>query len=152
MAALLIAVRLNFSDAPRDQDNLLKLLTALSAIAAPSAGTLQNLCTFLVRVPALGAAMVESAVNAVRETKIFNKRSLRSLRSLVMLAARQERGGCGEHCGVTLQLSFKQRYYQTKGHLWSLGYSKDPNSLPKMSFNTFSSSINQTVRRICRKG
>ena len=30
----------NFSDAPRVQDNLSKLLTALSAIAAPSAGTL----------------------------------------------------------------------------------------------------------------
>ena len=49
----------NFSDAPRAQDNLSKLLTALSAIA----GTLRNLCTFLVRVPALGAAMVESAVS-----------------------------------------------------------------------------------------
>ena len=60
--ALLIAVKLNFSDAPHTQDNLSKLLTALSAIAAPSAGTLQNVCTFLVRVPALGAAMVESAV------------------------------------------------------------------------------------------
>ena len=41
----------------------LLLLSALSAIAAPSAGTLQNLCTLLVRVPALGAAMVESAVS-----------------------------------------------------------------------------------------
>ena len=41
------------------------LLAALSTIAAPCAGTLQNLCTFLVRVPALGAAMVESAVNKV---------------------------------------------------------------------------------------
>ena len=48
---------------PRAQDNLSKLLAALSAIAAPSAGTLQNLCIFLVRVPALGAAMVESAVS-----------------------------------------------------------------------------------------
>ena len=63
LAALLIAVRLNFSDAPRDQDNLLKLLSALSAIAAPSAGTLQNLCTFLGRVPALGAVMTESALS-----------------------------------------------------------------------------------------
>ena len=62
-AALLIVVKLNFSDAPRAHDNLSKLLTVLSAIAAPSAGTLQNLCTFLVRVPALGAAMVESAVS-----------------------------------------------------------------------------------------
>ena len=35
-------------------------LTGLSAIAAPSASTLQNLCTFLVRVPALGAAMAVS--------------------------------------------------------------------------------------------
>ena len=40
LTALLIAVRLNFSDAPRNQDDLLKLLSALSAIAAPSAGTL----------------------------------------------------------------------------------------------------------------
>ena len=62
LTALLIAVKLNFCDAPRDQDNLLKLLSALSAIAALSAGTLQNLCTFLGRVPALRAAMAESAV------------------------------------------------------------------------------------------
>ena len=48
---------------PRAQDNLSKLLATLSAIAAPSAGTLQSLCTFLVRVPALGAAMVENAVS-----------------------------------------------------------------------------------------
>ena len=40
-----------------------KLLSALSAIAAPSAGTLQNLCTFLGRVPALGAVMTESALS-----------------------------------------------------------------------------------------
>ena len=53
----------NFNNAPRAQDNLSKLLTVLSAIAAPSAGTLQNLCTFLVRVPALGAAMAESALS-----------------------------------------------------------------------------------------
>ena len=53
----------NFSDAPRAQDNLTKLLTALSAIAAHSAGTLQNLSTFFIRVPVLGAAMVESAVS-----------------------------------------------------------------------------------------
>ena len=59
----LITVKLNFSDAPRNQDNLLKLLSALSAIATPSAGTLQNFCTFLVRVPALGVAMVESAAS-----------------------------------------------------------------------------------------
>ena len=42
LTALLIAVRLNFSNAPRDQDNLLKLLSALSAIATPSAGTLSK--------------------------------------------------------------------------------------------------------------
>ena len=42
---------------------------ALSAIAAPSAGTLQNLCTFLVRVPALGAAMVESAVSRLTRAR-----------------------------------------------------------------------------------
>ena len=63
LAALLIAVKLNFSDAPHAQDNLSKLLTALSAISAPSACTLQNLCTCLVRVPVLGAAMVESTVS-----------------------------------------------------------------------------------------
>ena len=57
------AASITLSDAPRAQDNLSKLLTALSVIAAPSAGTLQNLCTFLVRVPALGAAMVESALS-----------------------------------------------------------------------------------------
>ena len=62
LTALLIVVRLNFSDAPRDQDNLLKLLSTLSAIAAPSAGTLQNFCTFFVRGAELGAAMAESAV------------------------------------------------------------------------------------------
>ena len=50
-----------------------------------------------------GQSFNKSAVNVVRETKIFNKRSLRSL---VMLTARQERGKLGEHCGVTLQLSF----------------------------------------------
>ena len=63
----------NFSDAPRAQDNVPKLLTTLSTIAAPSAGTLQNLCKFLVRVPVLGAAMTERAVNAVRETNHVNK-------------------------------------------------------------------------------
>ena len=57
------AASITLSDAPRAQDNLSKLLTALSAIAAPSDGTLQNLCTFLVRVPALGAAMAESALS-----------------------------------------------------------------------------------------
>ena len=50
-----------------------------------------------------GQSFNKSVVNPERETKIFNKRSLRSL---VMLAARQERGERGEHCGVTLQLSF----------------------------------------------
>ena len=69
LTALLIAVKLNFSDAPRAQDNLSKLLTALSAIAAPSAGTLQNLCTFLGRVPALGAAMMESAVSRLTRAR-----------------------------------------------------------------------------------
>ena len=54
----------NFSDAPRAQDNLSKLLTALFAIAA-----LQNLYTFLVRVPALGAAMVESAVSRLTRAR-----------------------------------------------------------------------------------
>ena len=50
-----------------------------------------------------GQSFNKSAVNAVRETKIFNKGSLRSL---VMLAALQERGERGDHCSVTLQLSF----------------------------------------------
>ena len=54
---------------PRAQDNLSKLLAALSAITAPSAGTHQNLCTFLVRVPALGAAMVESAVSRLTRAR-----------------------------------------------------------------------------------
>ena len=54
------AASITLSDALRPQDNLSKLLTAL---AAPNDGTLQNLCTFLVRVPALGAAMAESAVS-----------------------------------------------------------------------------------------
>ena len=62
----------NFSDAPRAQDNLSKLLTALSAITAPSAGTLQNWCTFLGIVPALGAAMAESALsNTPRVRRAF---------------------------------------------------------------------------------
>ena len=43
-----------------------------------------------------GQLFNKSAVNAVRETKIFNKQSLRSL---VMLAACQERGKCGECLG-----------------------------------------------------
>ena len=34
------AASITLSDAPRAQDNLSKLLTALSVIAAPSAGTL----------------------------------------------------------------------------------------------------------------
>ena len=54
---------ITLSDAPRAQDNLSKLLSALSAIAAPSDGTLKNFCTFLARVLALRAAMVESAVS-----------------------------------------------------------------------------------------
>ena len=37
----------NFSDAPRAQDNLSKLLTALSAIAALSAGTLTKCAQIL---------------------------------------------------------------------------------------------------------
>ena len=60
------AVSITLSDAPRAQDNLSKLLTALSAIATPSAGTLQTLCTFLVRV---GAAMVESAVSRLTRAR-----------------------------------------------------------------------------------
>ena len=57
----------------------LLLLSALSVIAAPSAGTLQNLCTFLGRVPALGVAMAESALSNFlrvrREFVDFNKRA-----------------------------------------------------------------------------
>ena len=63
------AASIPLRDAPRAQDNLSKLLTALSAIAAPSAGTLQNLCTFPVRVPAPGAAMAESAALAESTVK-----------------------------------------------------------------------------------
>ena len=48
------AASITLSDAPRAQDDLSKLLSALSAIATPSDGTLQKLCTFLARVSALG--------------------------------------------------------------------------------------------------
>ena len=48
-----------------------------------------------------GQSFNKSAVKAVRETKIFNKRLLWSL---AMLAARQEHGERGEHCSVTLLL------------------------------------------------
>ena len=51
------------SDAPRDQDNLLKLLSALSVIAAPSASTLPKNVHKFWRVPALGAAIAESALS-----------------------------------------------------------------------------------------
>ena len=74
----------NFSDAPRTQDNPSKLLTALSAIATSSASTLQNLCTGKGAGARggnggeRGQSFNKTAVNAVRETKIFNKRSLRS--------------------------------------------------------------------------
>ena len=85
LTALLIAVKLNFSDSPRDQDNLLKLLSALSAIAAPSAGTLQNLCTFLGRVPALGAAMAESAVKKKIKKEAVDKISKSTLKVLFLL-------------------------------------------------------------------
>ena len=51
------AASITLNDAPRAQDNLSKLLTALSTIATPSDCTLQNLCTFLVRVSALEAAL-----------------------------------------------------------------------------------------------
>ena len=39
----------NFSDALRAQDNLSKLLTALSAIAAPSADTLTKKCAQILK-------------------------------------------------------------------------------------------------------
>ena len=48
----------NFSYAPRAQDNLSKLLTTLSAIAAPSAGTLQKFMHIFGK----------GVVTAVRET------------------------------------------------------------------------------------
>ena len=47
----------DFSGTPRAQDNLSKSLTCSSPSAAPSTGTLEILCTFLVRVPVLGAAL-----------------------------------------------------------------------------------------------
>ena len=59
----------NFSDAPRAQDNLSKLLTALSAIAAPSASTLTKNVHKFWRVPALEAAMVESAVSRLTRVR-----------------------------------------------------------------------------------
>ena len=45
------------SDAPALRITYQSCLVTPSAIADPSAGTLQNLCTFLVRVPALGAVL-----------------------------------------------------------------------------------------------
>ena len=60
---LLIAVKFNFSDAPRDQDNLSKLLTMLSAIAAPS----KFVHTFGKGAGARGSDGVE------RGTQLFNK-------------------------------------------------------------------------------
>ena len=54
---------ITLSDAPRAQDNLSKLLSALSAIAAPSAGTHPKNVHKFLRVPALEAAMVESKLS-----------------------------------------------------------------------------------------
>ena len=86
-AALLIAVKLTLSDAPRAQDNLSKLLTALSAIAAPSAGTFQNLCTFLVRVPTLGVVMVESAVSCLTRARWTQGKLLSALSAIAAPSA-----------------------------------------------------------------
>ena len=56
------AASITLSDAPRAQDNLSKLLTALSTIAALRAGTLTKNVHKFWRVPSLGAAMAESVV------------------------------------------------------------------------------------------
>ena len=84
---------------------LIFFLTALSTIAAPSAGTLQNMFTFLVRVPALGAAMAESAV--------CNS----STRATVAKVADQERGRRGER-GQGLILSLGKSVKHEKCHIF----------------------------------
>ena len=57
MATPQCSSRVTLSDASCAQDNLSKLLTALSTIAAPSAGNLtKNVHNFL-KVPAPGAAL-----------------------------------------------------------------------------------------------
>ena len=43
------AASITLSDAPRAQDNLSKLLTALSTIAAPSAGPLYQICAHILK-------------------------------------------------------------------------------------------------------
>ena len=69
------AARFTFSDAPRAQVNLSKLLTALSTIAALSAGTLTKNVQKFWRVPALGAAMAESALRNFPRGECFLPRS-----------------------------------------------------------------------------
>ena len=56
-AALLITVNFNLSDTPSAQDNLSKLLTALSRLALLLVPTPFDLCTFLARVSALEVAL-----------------------------------------------------------------------------------------------
>ena len=54
LAVLMIAVNFNLRDAPRAQDNLSKLLTSLSTIAALSAGTLTKCAKILKGAVARG--------------------------------------------------------------------------------------------------
>ena len=61
----MLAARFLKIPASRAQDNLSKLLTPLSTIAALSTGTLTKNVHKFLRVPALGAAMVENTVNKV---------------------------------------------------------------------------------------
>ena len=105
---------------PRSTNARGKLLSALSAIAALSAGTLQNLCTFLGRVPALGAAMTESALSN------FKRLSWSRGASLIFQQTRgdrgewlgqQERGDCGEG-DQGLILSFGKSVQHKKCHIF----------------------------------
>ena len=73
----MIAVKLTLSDTPRAQDNLTKLLTAFSAIATPSDGTLQNLCRFLLRV---SLTAIKSAANAVSD--LVNRSTANAVRTV----------------------------------------------------------------------
>ena len=107
LTALLIAVKLNLRDAPRAQDNLSKLLAALSAITAPTTGTLQNLCTFLVRVPVLGTVMVESVLRLMLATR--KERSERGECSLAAFVALLTRG---EDLAAVLLTRSKNCYFQ----------------------------------------
>ena len=72
--------------ADRDYRALVKQLTALSTIAAPSAGTLQNLCTF-GDGGERDQSFIKSAVNAVSEIN----QSLVSLPAFTALLLKTDR-------------------------------------------------------------